>query len=73
MGGFIEMLPWERSGTGDSAFRRGTASSASSAMSVEFAQVSGSSSVREITIFRAALSGANVGSSSAGAKRASKR
>ena len=24
---FIEMLPWERSGTGDSAFRRGTASS----------------------------------------------
>ncbi len=42
-------------------------------MSVEFAQVSGSSSVREITIFRAALSGANVGSFSAGAKRAIKR
>jgi len=44
-GRFIEMLPWERSGTGDSAFRRGTASSTSSAMRVEFAQVSGSSSV----------------------------
>lgn len=31
------MLPWERSGTGDYAFRRGTASRASSAMSVAFA------------------------------------
>jgi hypothetical protein len=67
------MLPWERSGTGDSAFRRGMASSASSAMSVEFARSNGSSSVREMMSFRAALSGALLGSVSAGAKRCIKR
>jgi hypothetical protein len=38
-------------------------------MSVELAQVSGSSSVREITIFWAAFSGEWLGSSGAGEKR----
>ena len=67
------MLPWDRRGRGDSTLRRFTAATASSAISVVFAQSNGSFSVREITTFRAALIGAWLGSVSGGATRWNKR